>query len=1145
MALPDVAGFFMLSRCFALLCAAFAAVTVLSVPSTAVAQPTAAGAATTQAGPVAGQETEAGAMARARASGQPVEVLDLRSETKQVFANPEGTFTARFSLEPVRVRLPDGSWTPVDTTLRVEPDGSVTPGALPVEMAFSGGAKGPLARITRGGKSLAVSWPTALPKPALAGDTATYGDVLPGVDLRIHADVSGFAEQLVVKNSAAAANPALDTLRLTLDSPGLAVRATPVGGLAAVDAAGGTVFQAPAPSISDSDATGLGTGAHRARIGVRVAGSALELTSIQPMPATAGVRFPLLAAVGTWTYGNPAWTEVNFYDANSSTWRTVPTSLAVGFQNFQPPTLVRSFLRFGLDSRIFGTHILDATLNVFENWSSSCTARPFQVHVTGAFNGGTTWNNQPAWGAALATANTAHGHDAGCPSAGVDLDVTSGVATAARNRTVISFGLRATDEGDELAWKKFAVNPTLLVDYNRRPNTPAPTDLHTSVPASACATTTASAPHVSVSRLTGIRLFAKASDPDGDQVRVVFDFRPNNGTPIATPTVGDKASGSTFDAAVATTVALTTGVVYAWRVTVQDVRNGHVVDQSVPSAWCFIVQDNTRPSPPSITSTDYPSDAYAGFTGDSGEFTFAPSATRDTDIVSYSYGLDQPTPLSTVAARADGTAVVSITPPSYGPHDLFVLAKDSATNPSSTIPYHFYVGSPNDAIANWKFDEGSGTTSTAVVENDPGATGPTATLSPTGVSWLASGKSGSALHFDGTSGWVGTGTTVPMNHDFSISAWVRLTSKANSAYVFSQGFDQGGGLSVEYFANTDQWCVHVQPPTGSDLQSVSPIGQNSACSGAVPQVNVWTYIDVGFSFSGTSSGVGISVNGGAGAGALVSSPLQPGGNLEIGRARTIFGTSLGFLPGDVDDVRIFDRLLRSAEITDLMGYASTATQAGAWSFNETSGLTAADSSGKGHPATLTGGAVFGPGGHAGGQLTLNGTAAVATTGAGVLRTDQSFVVSAWVRLSNVDGEYTVASVDGDNTAGFELMFEPDDGGTWTFGLPPGDLKGAESEKPAQVTAIDSVGAWVHVTGAYNGFTHVVQVRVTDSFGTRVGYGRQDLPWNAGGSLQIGRAKMLGDADDAVYGDYLPGSVDELKAYTGAMIEADLRTLDNS
>jgi hypothetical protein len=119
-------------------------------------------------------------------------------------------------------------------------------------------------------------------------------------------------------------------------------------------------------------------------------------------------------------------------------------------------------------------------------------------------------------------------------------------------------------------------------------------------------------------------------------------------------------------------------------------------------------------------------------------------------------------------------------------------------------------------------------------------------------------------------------------------------------------------------------------------------------------------------------------------------------------------------------------------------------------------------------------------------LTLNGTTAVATTAAPVLRTDRSLVVAAWVRLSAEDGEYTVVSADGVDTAGFTLQYDPDDGGVWTFGMPPGDLKGADPPAPARVAAFDRTGAWVHLTGVYDGFTHALSVRVADSFGTRVG-----------------------------------------------------------
>ncbi|MGW3956903.1 hypothetical protein ACWEKM_39770 [Streptomyces sp. NPDC004752] len=53
---------------------------------------------------------------KAAETGQRVEVQGLTSETNQVFANPDGTFTAESSVVVERVRK-GGAWTPVDTTL--------------------------------------------------------------------------------------------------------------------------------------------------------------------------------------------------------------------------------------------------------------------------------------------------------------------------------------------------------------------------------------------------------------------------------------------------------------------------------------------------------------------------------------------------------------------------------------------------------------------------------------------------------------------------------------------------------------------------------------------------------------------------------------------------------------------------------------------------------------------------------------------------------------------------------------------------------------------------------------------------------------------------------------------------------------------
>jgi hypothetical protein len=52
---------------------------------------------------------ERSAAAQARATGRRVEVLSKRSETQEVFAEPNGTFTAQLHAGPVRVRR-GGGW---------------------------------------------------------------------------------------------------------------------------------------------------------------------------------------------------------------------------------------------------------------------------------------------------------------------------------------------------------------------------------------------------------------------------------------------------------------------------------------------------------------------------------------------------------------------------------------------------------------------------------------------------------------------------------------------------------------------------------------------------------------------------------------------------------------------------------------------------------------------------------------------------------------------------------------------------------------------------------------------------------------------------------------------------------------------------
>ncbi|MCX4762129.1 LamG domain-containing protein [Streptomyces sp. NBC_01275] len=225
---------------------------------TSVKEAAAASAEATSDGKALSEEL---AQAEAAAAGKQVEAVNLRTERSETLANPDGTFTLREYVQPVRT-FKNGTWASLDTTLVQSPNGSWTPRASTADMAFSDGGKGPFATLDRAGKQMSLSWPGpgVLPEPKVEGSTATYADVLPGVDLTVTADTDGFSHLLVVKTAQAARNPQLAEIDLPVTTRGVEVRTQEGGGLVAVDeGADGPVFEAAQPQMWDSAGAASGT----------------------------------------------------------------------------------------------------------------------------------------------------------------------------------------------------------------------------------------------------------------------------------------------------------------------------------------------------------------------------------------------------------------------------------------------------------------------------------------------------------------------------------------------------------------------------------------------------------------------------------------------------------------------------------------------------------------------------------------------------------------------------------------------------------------------------------------------------------------------------------------------------------------------
>jgi hypothetical protein len=696
-----------------------AALPSAALPSAALPSAGAATGASDPAGST-GEPDAARALALARRTGRPVEITGERTETGQVFANPSGTRTLEQYALPVRVRR-DGGWVPIDTRLVRGADGSVSPGATVTGLRLSGGGNGPLVSAAQGDRQLSLSWPAPLPAPVLDADTATYPDVLPGVDLRVRVDAIGFSELLVVHDAAAARNPALRRIRFATATRGLTLRADPDGGSTAVDAAGGAVFVSGTPMMwesgdADPAATGPatavgpavapdagpdagpaagGSAAPRQRaMRTEVSAGALTVVPDAALLSAPDVRYPLYLDP-SYSAAQYRWTLVSGSSKTTSYWTDTfyREDMRVGVTYGTGEGPWRTFFQVNTAPLAHAT-ISQAWVSVSMTHTANCAATSVELWHTSAIDPATalTWNSSASsWlgGGALDTESGKANKSAcgqspmlmefGLNNGSVKTVVQDAATGAAGPQEAVSFGLRipSAHESEELYWKRF--DPTtarLDVVYDTPPL--APTSVST-VPPTPCGTAGAPTPLNTATPVLG----AVGYDPNGDLVSDDLDILSGD-TVLDTENSGTVGSG---DAANWLTVpagvlpANQPASVFSYRARTRDATLAGPY-----SARCYFTVDTTRPAPPGIASTDYPNGVAVRSVGEAGTVTFT-RAGGDPDVVSFQYGFTPDATTMSVAASATGTATVPVTLWPLVPGDvsdvsrtLYVRSVDRAGN---------------------------------------------------------------------------------------------------------------------------------------------------------------------------------------------------------------------------------------------------------------------------------------------------------------------------------------------------------------------------------------------------------------------------------------------------------------------------------
>lgn len=209
----------------------------------------------------------------------------------------------------------------------------------------------------------------------------------------------------------------------------------------------------------------------------------------------------------------------------------------------------------------------------------------------------------------------------------------------------------------------------------------------------------------------------------------------------------------------------------------------------------------------------------------------------------------------------------------------------------------------------------------------------------------------------------------------------------------------------------------------------------------------------------------------------------------------------------------------------------TAGLTGRWTFDEGTGPTSGDAAG-GHTATLQGGAGWAAGVQGPSALAVNGTTAVADTGAAVIDTTKSFSVSSWVKLNNVNGFQTVVSQDGNQVSNFFLGLRGDTGKFAFVRLPSDAGQGAPAFPSSSISPV--AGQWYQLTGVYDSVRKTLALYVNGGLAATTA---APTAWAAGGDLVVGRGKYGGAPVD-----FVNGTIDDVHTFNVALTPSDVAEL---
>lgn len=463
-----------------------------------------------------------------------------------------------------------------------------------------------------------------------------------------------------------------------------------------------------------------------------------------------------------------------------------------------------------------------------------------------------------------------------------------------------------------------------------------------------------------------------------------------------------------------------------------------------------------------------------------------------------------------------------------------------AVNPD-TLPSSGLTG-------HWKFDESSGTSAA-----DSSGNGNTGTLTNGGT--FTTGQINNSVDLDGTNDFVSIANESNFDFErtqsFTLSAWVYRDTNTTDDFIFNKVTADAARTGYEvYLYNSGSCggdgCLVVRVNNNANLSNMLWVTTNVS---AVP-LSTWNHVVVTYDGSSNASGIKAYVNGTSLMGLTVatnslSASILNNVNLEVG------GGSTDPFDGRIDDARVYNRVLSAAEIQELY-IASfpvdlTSNLTAQWNFDETSGTTAADSSGNGNTGTLVNGPAFVAGriNNAADFDGSNDRMDIANESNFDFERTQAFSISTWINRDTATTEDDIISKY-DLSASYRgyAIWMPDNATCTSWGAANGCFRfNIINTSGTNFIAVSNfsgtaTGVWHHIVATYDGSSTENGMRIyVDGVLSKVNSG------NTISATALNNVPLrMGDDNTADNCCEFDGKIDQTRIYSRELNIAEVRAL---